>query len=451
MLLEAMKESNLEDDKMHARAVKYVNAGYQKLLGYQHSTGGFTYWGRGEPDLSLTAYALTFLKEAAAFIAVDEDRIASARRWLGQQKSGDREANILRIAALVQADDDAAVQVERELGDLARKAAELGDPYELAQFALAALDAGKAELVGPVIDRLIGMARDEGGTAYWVLKANTPFHGWGRWGQVESTGLAVSALARWRAQGHGDAVLTNLIERGALFLLRNADSSGVWATSQSTVRALTALLDTWRHEDVTQSVDVEVLVNGSAAGKMSLAGGRQVQAPQLVDISRWLRSGDNQISLKGVESRALQVQAVARWFEPWSEKHPATDLSMNVSYSKLAAAIDDRVECRVTISRKTFQGFGMLIAEVGLPPGAEVDRGVLQDLVDGWKYGVDAYEVAPDHVTFYVWPRAAGVDFKFAFRPRYAMKARAAQSVLYDFYNPDDRLTIRPEQFVVGK
>jgi A-macroglobulin receptor binding domain len=124
---------------------------------------------------------------------------------------------------------------------------------------------------------------------------------------------------------------------------------------------------------------------------------------------------------------------------------------MKVAYSTLSAAIDDRIECHVTVSRETFRGFGMLIAEVGLPPGAEVDRGILQALVDGWKNGVDAYEVAPDHVTFYVWPQAAGVDFRFAFRPRYAMKARAAQSVLYDFYNPDDRVTIRPVQFVVGK
>ena len=451
MLLEAMQESGVEDEKMRARALKYVNAGYQKLLKYQAPAGGFTYWGYGDPDVSVTAYALTFLKEAAAFVTLDEDRVASARKWLGQQKSSDREANVLRIAALIQSDDDTSSPFDRELGELARKAAEFGDPYELAEFALAAMDAKKPELAGPAIEQLSGMARDERGTAYWMLKANTPFHGWGRWGQVESTGLAVSALARWRAQGHGDEALSNLIERGALFLLRNTDVSGAWATSQSTVRALTALLDTWRHEDVAQGVDAEVSVNGSAAGRVSLAAGHTLQGPQVVDISRWLRPGENQISLGGLERRVLQVQAVAHWYEPWSAKRPPTDLSMKVAYSTLSAAIDDRIECHVTVSRETFRGFGMLIAEVGLPPGAAVDHGILQALVDGWKNGVDAYEVAPDHVTFYVWPQAEGVDFRFAFRPRYAMKARAAQSVLYDFYNPDDRVTIRPVQFVVGK
>ena len=81
--------------------------------------------------------------------------------------------------------------------------------------------------------------------------------------------------------------------------------------------------------------------------------------------------------------------------------------------------------------------------------GAEVGRGVLEGIIGDGKSGVDSYEVAPDHVMFYVWPRAADVKFRFLFRPRFAMKARAAQSVLYDFYNPDSHVVLAPETFVV--
>jgi hypothetical protein len=49
----------------------------------------------------------------------------------------------------------------------------------------------------------------------------------------------------------------------------------------------------------------------------------------------------------------------------------------------------------------------MVIAEVGWTPGAEVDRGTLANIVDDSSSGVDSFEVAPDHVTLYVWPRAA--------------------------------------------
>jgi len=60
-----------------------------------------------------------------------------------------------------------------------------------------------------------------------------------------------------------------------------------------------------------------------------------------------------------------------------------------------------------------------------------------------------AYEVAPDRVTFYIWPRAAGMQFRFTFRPRFAIHARAEQSLLYDYYNPDERVALAPESFRV--
>ena len=52
-------------------------------------------------------------------------------------------------------------------------------------------------------------------------------------------------VAKWRKIGNGDASIEALIDRGALFLLKNADGKGAWSTTQSTVRALSALLDTW--------------------------------------------------------------------------------------------------------------------------------------------------------------------------------------------------------------
>jgi hypothetical protein len=93
----------------------------------------------------------------------------------------------------------------------------------------------------------------------------------------------------------------------------------------------------------------------------------------------------------------------------------------------------------------------MLIAEIGLPPGVEVDRGILAGIMSDPKNGVDSFEVMPDRVTFYIWPRAGDSTFAFVFRPRFAMKARTAQSVLYDYYNPEERVVLVPENFTVSE
>ena len=120
---------------------------------------------------------------------------------------------------------------------------------------------------------------------------------------------------------------------------------------------------------------------------------------------------------------------------------------MSVKIDKDTAAAGETINYSVEVERIAFRGYGMMIAEIGLPPGAEVDRGTLADIAGDPKSGVDSFEVAPDRVTFYVWPQAADVTFRFAFRPRFAIAARAAQSILYDYYNPDERMTLAPELF----
>jgi alpha-2-macroglobulin-like protein len=450
LLLKAMNEAGVVDEQLKARAMKNLRTGYERLLGYQNGDGGFTYWGRGDADVALSAYAVAFLADAQPFLSVDEDVLDYARRWLAKHATDEPAANALRLRALA-ATNPGDPDLDQQLGDLARKATEYGDPYALAAYALAAMQANKPELAGPVIDQLARAAQDERGAAWWALRANTPFHGWGRWGQVETTAMAVSALARWRKLGHDDAALNALINRGGMFLLRNAGADGAWATSQSSVQALFALLEIWGHEDALHPTQIEVRVNGSSAGKVAMPDGRRVGAPVVVDISGLLHTGDNQVSLSGSELRLQQAQVTAAWYEKWGPKRPDKDLDMQIRFTKLDAAINDPVACDVVISRPVFRGYGMMIARVGLPPGAEVDRGVLEDVVRNGENGVDAYEIGPDQVTFYIWPRAADVSFRFLFRPRFAMKARAAESMLYDFYNPDSHVVLAPESFVVGR
>jgi hypothetical protein len=334
---------------------------------------------------------------------------------------------------------------------MAQEAAVYDHPYAIAAFILAALDAGKPQLAEPGIERLCRMARDEQGAAYWSLESNTPFYGWGRAGQVETTAMVVSALAGWRKAGNSDAMISELIDRGGLFLLKNADGAGGWSTTQSTVRALTALLDSWGKAPV-KPLTVEVTVNGSSAGKLSLPSGQVLQGPVRLDVSRFIHAGmKNQVSIVGMEGRTVQAQLNVIWFEKWGNPAKAKNLLLEARFSSREAAVNQAVTCNVLVSRPAFRGYGMMIADIGLPPGAEVDRGTLQSIVDDSKSGVDSFEVAPGHVTFYVWPRAADSRFQFVFRPRFAMKARGEQSVLYDYYNPDERVVKEPETFTVSR
>jgi hypothetical protein len=85
----------------------------------------------------------------------------------------------------------------------------------------------------------------------------------------------------------------------------------------------------------------------------------------------------------------------------------------------------------------------MMLGEVGLPPGAEVDRASLESA------GAGSYEMQPDRVVFYIWPAAGGSSFGFDFRLRYRMEAFSTASRLYDYYNPEAAAVVEPVNFSV--
>jgi hypothetical protein len=59
------------------------------------------------------------------------------------------------------------------------------------------------------------------------------------------------------------------------------------------------------------------------------------------------------------------------------ESGPATTLGLRVSFDKTEAVVAAAVTCTVPAERVGFHGYGMMLAEIGLPPGADVDRASL--------------------------------------------------------------------------
>ncbi len=446
LVLKALKQAGLQDENLEARARRNLQIGYQRLMGYQSAEGGFKYWAKSNPNAALTAYALRFLDDLKEFMEVDQERITAAAKWLSKQDPKEPDVQAYSLQALVNNAADEAVLTR--LTALAKKAAEFQDPYAMAAFASAAMDAKKPELAESTMRRLSEMAQDEQGAAYWSLRSNTPFYGWGRSGQVETTGMVLSAMAKWQKLHRAESALdlAPLINRAVLFLLKSSGPDGAWMSGQATVQALTALLENvGKLERGVKPVDV--IVNGSVVTTLKLSDGRAMQGPDSVDVSHFLRSGANEVSLRAADARPVETQFNATWYEKWTQPVKAKEFALETNFSSTAVKVNEAVTCSINVSRPNFRGYGMMIAEVGLPPGAEVDRGSLEAVLSDPKGGVDSYEVAPDHVTFYVWPRAGDAKFQFDFRPRFGMDVRMAESVLYDYYNPDARVVLVPAEF----
>lgn len=543
------------------RARRYARLGYERLLGYRAPGGGFTYWGRGEPDLALTAYALRFLTDASRVIDVDESVVKETREWLIRQQRDDGSwpahhywsntedaaqtplttVLVARVLAAIEKRDAAAKgvapktssketatprtsvvlpPVPRALRYLAARIEEVDEPYLIASYALAAIDAGDRKGAARAASKLRSLAHEEGPGIYWALETNTPFYGWGLAGRIETTALAVRALNAFCGSQNADcglednAALVNqqsaisnpqskvsqLIDRGLTFLLHSKDRYGVWYSTQATINVYDALLDLVAAPDAERARQTgpvqthgddaaEIFVNGRRAGEVALPPTDKLCAPVTFDLSSFVAPGNNRVELRrrGANTK-MQAQAVTTFYLPWQKQTAAADspknrmtttadgatngdvaknggvtinggessnrtgagaLRLAVDYGQTNTGVNQEVTCNVTVERAGHIGYGMMLAEVGLPPGADVDRASLERTMKESDWSINSYDVLPDRLVVYLWPAAAGTRFQFKFRPRYGLDALTAPSQLYDYYNPEAHTVVPPTRFVV--
>ena len=147
------------------------------------------------------------------------------------------------------------------------------------------------------------------------------------------------------------------------------------------------------------------------------------------------------------------------YYLPWPESvaiheanrraNGAISLRLVTSFDKTESKISDQISCHVEAERVGFRGYGMMLAEIGLPPGADVDRASLDTAMKGADWSISQYDILPDRVVVYLWPRAGGTKFDFKFRPRFGLNAQTAASIIYDYYNPEARAMVAPTRFIV--
>jgi hypothetical protein len=185
---------------------------------------------------------------------------------------------------------------------------------------------------------------------------------------------------------------------------------------------------------------------------------RLLTAPRSLDLTRLLKPGHNELAFTtGRDASLASAEETASFYVPWqgeaatSKTQPGSDAGLDFGYSctTTGAQVGKPIDCTVDARRFGSPSYGMLLAEVGLPPGADVDRSSLALLLDNWT--ISRYELQPDRIVFYLWsPQAAGSHFTFRFTPRYSIHAKAAPATLSDYYNPDLRVVLAPQVFSVA-
>jgi Large extracellular alpha-helical protein len=479
LLLNLAKESGMRSSFLD-RAHKYLQQGYERLLDYYDSSGGLTYWGGSDhqPIAALTAYSLEFLADAAPYVSVRDSTVIAARNWLltSQQADGswkghygkpEPRATLYIAMQLLRSLPADAPTTERDRTRLAVDHAlawaqtfvpSINDPYsnalrlEIAVLRKQPLDQEK------LVQKITSTARHDRSGIHWDVDGSLPFYTWGWISSLETSAVVAQSLLTTSLNEEDRATVNAVIQ----YLIEKEDASGVWYSGQTTTRVLKALLPfaTAQIKAAPSEGPLTIQINGkplNAEDQGHLHENSQLlDAPQTLDVTTYLKPGTNDVAFSaGTGSMFASAQLSTTFYVPWkAPQNPGTrigvdyGLDFGVHCASGESTVGKPIVCDVNERRFGSSSYGMLLAEVGLPPGADVDRERLAQLqADGT---IGRYELAPDHITFYTWSaNPAGTHFSFSFTPRFAISAKAAPSVLYDYYNPEERVVSVPQHFDV--
>lgn len=328
---EHLKKTHPEGKKDLRKLSEMVQAGLERLYGFQHSDGGWGWWKEGESDHFMTGYVVWgFTLARAAGVEVREDSLSRGAEFLEkelveEEDSYDMQSWMLHALSSYRAQKKAAAgSFERKAIDNLWKSRDHLNAYTRALFALSAHQYGDTEKVNVLIRNLEnGVKRDNAPDTSILLKGEESGQNvmgtahWGedgiywRWsdGGVEATAFALRALLAIDPQNA-------LIEPVSNWLIKNRRGAQ-WSNTRDTAIVLYTMTDYLKvSQELKTDLEFELLVNGSSVATQRVTPASILSAPSLFRIkTNLIRDGVNEIQIrKKTGSGPLYFAAEAKFF-----------------------------------------------------------------------------------------------------------------------------------------
>jgi uncharacterized protein YfaS (alpha-2-macroglobulin family) len=489
LVLDYLKATNQASPEAQMKAEEYINLGYQRLTTFEvQSSGGFSLFGDPPADRMLTAYGLQEFADMSRVHDVDPALIQRAAEWLLAQQTGDgaweNDRGLVHentwsslgddrlpvtayiVWSLVEAGYGEDARTQKGLSYVRDNQSKAEDPYVVALVANALIAADLknggdlSSTTQAVFERLAGLAKPDGSGAYWESSVATFMGSEGQTGSIETTALA--ALAFLRSNTHpelGNAALT--------YLVRQKDNSGTWYTTQATVLALKALIQSIRAGAEQVNATVTISLNGGQALTVQVTP-ENFDVVQMISFEEVKPGQENLVEINVSGKGNLMYQVTGSYYLPWDQlvRYPELvdqqePVTIDVAYDRTEIAINDTVEVKVTVSLNEPGGkVESALIDLGLPPGFSVLSEDLEALVARYNdvpqdYALPTlqrFELTGRQILIYISNLTYGnpMTFTYRLRAKFPLVAQAPASATYDYYNPEVAGEARPQVITVN-
>ncbi|HVF10703.1 MAG TPA: hypothetical protein VNA16_07870, partial [Abditibacteriaceae bacterium] len=365
-----------------------------------------------------------------------------------------RQTDVLRVTAYVAwalgETGYKGAQLQKAANDISAHLGNVQDSYAMAVIAnaLVAIDKN-SDATGRALEKLVGMKTEEAKVAYWNNKAPTFTGAQNESADIETTGLAVYALLRSGRYG-------SLVNKVLTYLVQKKDPQGTWGSTQATVWALRALLAGMDKAAGDTNGEVIVRVNGKQAGAFAITP-RDADVMRQVELKDHVQSGDNAIEIKFSGKGSALYAISSKYYLPWQgvkgggEIGDKPPLDVDVVYDRTELAVNDTVTCQAKVTNNRPLTANMVIVDLGIPPGFEVEAGDLAELVGSKK--IQKFSLTGRQVIVYLEKVAAGetLGLEYRLKAKFPLKAKTPKSAVYEYYTPNIRSESKPVAMVVTK
>jgi TonB-dependent SusC/RagA subfamily outer membrane receptor len=404
MALEFLKETGTVNKKVEDKALKYIDAGYKRLIGFETSENGFEWFGHAPAHEGLTSYGLMeFTDMKNVYNNVDEQMIKRTVDWILKKRDGQggfmrrgygfgNPSTEVSNAYIVYALSEAAInQVEEEYKLALKEALKSKDPYRLALIANAAYNFKKMNDAEEVMNIL----NEKATKANWdeITVDHSITRSYGKSLKVESAALYVLALLKSEKPNW-------LLVNNSVNYLISSRSYGSFGSTQATILALKALKEYTRLGRLTASDGkIEILVNGNTAATYIYKKGDKGKI-LLGGMEKYLREGENTVVIRYLETESpLPFSFDASWnsLTPQSNKDCAIDIKTSLAAKQ--TKLGETVRLNIKIANKRENGQPMTMAIVGIPSGLSLQPWQLKEVQE--KQLVDFYEITKNYLVLY--------------------------------------------------
>lgn len=463
LVLDYMKTTGNINPEIELKAREMVSLGYQRLLTFECTGGGFTWFGDPNPaNIILSAMGVMEFSDMARVQDIDEALVPRTIDWVAGKQATDgswSEAQGSEFAtvrydtlmttcfvtwALGGAGGHGTAPAAKGVGYIAGNLTKDSSTYHVAMCAnaLATAAPGNSATAKAFAD-LVSRAKEDGDKVYWETgEGNQMYYGGmadeagpggGGTGasspSIEATALAVLALLQ-----AGES--PDLVSKALAWLVTQKDSFGNWGATHATILTLKAFVKSLTALTQEAAGTVTVRFNGKDQPPLVVTKDNQDVFFQFELADQVLPAGENALQVAFAGTGTLAYQVVWSHYVPGNAGQCAGGpLTIEVSYDKTALAVNDTVKVTAVVKNVSDVPAPMVLVDLGIPPGFDLILDDLDKLVS--QQLIQKYETTARQITVYVDQILPGEELvlTYGLKAKYPLKVTAPESTASLYYD----------------